>query len=152
MRRLRRSHPRRPQALYLLDRPERATRQTKGIILTEVVAPEALLYSQLHLVENLPWSFSFPDLAWLGVHLSGPDAGKEENMIDNSRREVRGDISVTELKSDGSVVVTFGGEVKTLPTGQSWIISGAKNESHLVIHSFGRWNTSNITYGETQIP
>lgn len=139
-------------ALYLLDRPERATRAMKGIVLTEVITPEALLFSEIHIVEEAPWQFAFPDLTWTGIHAAGPDAGREENMVDNTRREVRGTIIITEFHNNGSIAVEFGEDMRTLAPGESWVIAGAMNESRLVIHNFGRWNTGGITYGETTMP
>lgn len=138
------------RALYLLNRPERATPEMKAMVLTEAITPEALLFSRIHVVEDLPWTFAFPELTWQGVYAADP-AGKEENMVDNARREVRGEITLEEVREDGTVVVRFGGESRVISPNEPWVIAGPKQESQLVIYSFGLWSTGDITYGETVV-
>jgi hypothetical protein len=136
------------RALYVVNPREQVTNKTQAIILTEVVTPEALLYSDLHMVSNLLWEFAFPDITLMGVVASGPDKGKLANMVANERREVRGPVTIQAVKPDGSVTFSFGGQTHTVAPGSPWYIMGAKQESQFVVYNFGRWNTRGITYAE----
>jgi hypothetical protein len=117
----------------------------RGVVLHETRNNDILLASNLMLVHDAPVTLKDEPL-----HIMAEDLLTEPrpmDIVDNSRRLLRGDIQLIFL-DDGRVRVTRGGEERLLAPGEHWLLEEGKPpepRSRLLLYHAGTWSTRSMT-------
>lgn len=123
---------------------------TRILVLIEASTGDTLLFSELHPVSDLPWSYAIPDLKWQGVYRAGPQVGATGNMVINENRFLRGPVEVLRVQESGAVTIRFAGETFSLQPGEGhqvvkMVDPDRQLYSRLVVYHQGEWNMERVT-------